>query len=182
MSASFPRVGRFTKGYKVLDVDNFLARARAAYEGNDSSFDPAEATSVQFELERGGYEMEAVDEALDRLLDAFALRHRDLKIQEIGEAAWIRSLTERAEELMERLKRPSTLRFKPAQEGERAYDMQDVDDLCDQLLAYFTKGHAMSVDDVRRSAFRTRKGSVGYQEAVVDVYLDHVAEVMASVP
>ena len=74
------------------------------------------------------------------------------------------------------------MRFAPAAQGEPAYDKGDVDALCDQLVAYFTDGHPMSVDDVRRAAFGRRRGPEGYREAVVDVYLDHVADVMASVP
>ena len=84
--------------------------------------------------------------------------------------------------LKERLVRPAGDRFAAAAHGEPAYDKADVDALCDQLVAYFTDGHPMSVDDVRRAAFGRRRGAEGYREAVVDVYLDHVADVMASVP
>ena len=182
MSTAFKRAGRFTFGYNVEEVDDFLLRARAAYEGRDGSFQPADVITAKFSTERGGYDMLAVDEALARLSDAFALQYRDEAIERDGEEAWIAALTERAEVLQERLSRPAGERFRPAGQGERAYDREDVDALCDQLHAYFTDGFAMSVDDVRRAAFRARKGAEGYQEAVVDVYLDHVADVMASVP
>lgn len=182
MSAAFERVSRFRKGYNVQEVDQFLARARAAYEGRDPQFTPSDVITASFTTENGGYDMRVVDEALDRLSDAFALQHRDDAIARDGKEAWIDALTKRAEVLRERLERPAGQRFRPAETGERAYDRADVDALCDQLLAYFTEGYAMSVDDVRRSAFRARKGADGYQEAVVDVYLDHVADVMASVP
>lgn len=182
MSAAFERVNRFRTGYNVREVDEFLTRARAAYEGRDPSFQPADVITASFTTERGGYDMRVVDEALDRLSDAFALQNRDAAIERDGRDAWVASLTERAEVLRERLERPAGQRFRPADEGERAYDRAEVDALCDQLLAYFTEGYAMSVDDVRRSAFRARTGPDGYQEAVVDVYLDHVADVMASVP
>lgn len=182
MSTSFERVSRLSTGYDVREVDEFLARARAAYEGRDASFSPSEVASASFSEERGGYSMRVVDEALDRLSDAFALRERDAAIAARGEDAWIRELTERAESLKERLERPAGERFAPGREGELSYDRDDVDGLCDELVAYFTQGHPMSVDDVRRAAFRRRKGADGYSEAVVDVYLDHVADVMASVP
>lgn len=182
MSTSFERVSRFGTGYDVREVDEFLARAREAYEGGDASFSSSEITGASFASERGGYSMRVVDEALDRLSDAFALRERDEAIARGGEDAWIRDLTARAETLKERLERPAGQRFAPARDGEVSYDRADVDALCDELIAYFTEGHPMSVDDVRRSAFRRRKGADGYSEAVVDVYLDHVADVMASVP
>lgn len=182
MSTSFERVSRFANGYDVREVDEFLARARSAYEKHSADFDPTEITSVSFGTERGGYALHVVDEALDRLADAFALRERDAAIAARGEDAWVRDLTARAEVLKERLERPAGQRFAPAREGEVAYDRDDVDRLCDELVAYFTEGHPMSVDDVRRAAFRRRKGAEGYREGVVDVYLHHVADVMASVP
>ncbi|GAB2538897.1 DivIVA domain-containing protein [Brachybacterium huguangmaarense] len=182
MSTSFERVSRFATGYDVREVDDFLARARAAYEKEDGTFEVSEISGASFASERGGYAMRVVDEALDRLSDAFALRARDEQIARHGEEAWIRALTERADGLKERLERPAGQRFAPGREGRPSYDRTDVDALCDELVAYFTEGHAMSVDDVRRAAFRRRKGAEGYSEAVVDVYLDHVADVMASVP
>lgn len=182
MSTSFERVSRLSTGYDVREVDDFLARARAAYEGGDADFEPSEVTTASFASERGGYSMRVVDEALDRLSDAFALRERDAAIAARGEEAWVRDLTARAEKLKERLERPAGERFAPGTGTEASYDRADVDALCDELVAYFTEGHPMSVDDVRRAAFRRRKGAEGYREAVVDVYLDHVADVMASVP
>jgi len=182
VSTSFERVSRFSVGYDMREVDEFLSRARKAYEGRDPSFDGGDITAASFGTERGGYDMRVVDEALDRLSDAFALQARDDAIAQQGEAAWVAQLTERAEVLKERLERPAGERFAPAAQGEPAYDKADVDALCDQLVAYFTDGHPMSVDDVRRAAFGRRRGPDGYREAVVDVYLDHVADVMASVP
>ena len=182
MSTSFERVSRFSVGYDMREVDAFLSRARTAYEGRDPSFTGSDITAASFGTERGGYDMRVVDEALDRLSDAFALQARDDAIAEHGEESWIAQLTERAEVLKERLERPAGDRFAPAAQGEPAYDRADVDALCDQLVAYFTDGHPMSVDDVRRAAFGRRRGPDGYREAVVDVYLDHVADVMASVP
>jgi DivIVA domain-containing protein len=182
VSASFERVSRFSIGYEPGEVDEFLARARSAYEGAEPGFTGTDVSSASFSTIRGGYDMRTVDEALDRLSDAFALRSRDQAIADQGEDVWVRRLTERAEVLKERLERPAGQRFAPAEGKDASYDRTDVDALCDQLVSYFTEGLPMSVDDVRRAAFRRRKGADGYQEAVVDVYLDHVADLMASVP
>lgn len=182
MNAAFERAGRFSQGYSTVEVDEFLSRARAAYEGSDNGFKPSEIITASFTTERGGYDMRVVDEALDRLSDAFALQYRDNAIARDGEEAWVEVLTQRATVLRERLERPEGQRFRPGGEGERSYDRADVDALCDQVLAYFTQGHAMSVDDVRRAAFGRAKGAAGYDESVVDVYFDHVADIMASVP
>ncbi|HLQ79637.1 MAG TPA: DivIVA domain-containing protein [Brachybacterium sp.] len=77
MSTSFERVSRFSVGYDMREVDEFLSRARKAYEGRDPSFDGSDITAASFGTERGGYDMRVVDEALDRLSDAFALQARD---------------------------------------------------------------------------------------------------------
>ncbi len=182
MSNSFERAGRFSNGYSVREVDEFLSRARAKYETGQGEFDPDSISATRFTTERGGYDFDVIDEALDRLSDAFALQKRDAAIAEQGEDAWVDSLLERAEYLRERLDRPIGQRFAPAGTGEPAYDRDDVDALCNQLKAYFAEGLPLSVDDVRRAAFRRRTGADGYREAVVDVYLRHVATVMASVP
>ncbi|PWH06733.1 hypothetical protein DEO23_07355 [Brachybacterium endophyticum] len=182
MSTSFERVSRFSVGYDPHEVDDFLARARTAYEQGGTDFDSSSVTAASFGTQRGGYDMRTVDEALDRLSDAFALQQRDEAIAREGEEQWIGKLTGRAESLKERLERPAGERFAPGAPGEKSYDRTDVDALCDQLIAYFTEGLPMSVDDVRRAAFRRRKGEDGYKESVVDVYLDHVADLMASVP
>src|SRR3954451_3484098 len=68
---TFPRAGRLVKGYDVEQVEAFLSRARAAYE--DSGRGPAMTSwhvrTVGFDLVRGGYDVEAVDAALDRIED-----------------------------------------------------------------------------------------------------------------
>src|SRR5699024_1668052 len=77
VSTSFERVSRVSVGYDMREVDEFLSRARTAYEGRDPAFTGADITSASFGTERGGYDMRVVDEALDRLSDAFALQARD---------------------------------------------------------------------------------------------------------
>ncbi|MBV7411844.1 DivIVA domain-containing protein [Dermabacteraceae bacterium TAE3-ERU27] len=182
MSIEFPRVSVFSKGYSRDEVDEFMRHAQQSYDSGDESFTSDDIVEVTFAMERGGYSMDEVDKVLDRLADAIALRKRDKAIAEIGEEAWVRKLSQRAAELTERLERPEGLRFAPGLEGEVSYDRDDVDALCQRLIAYFGHGHPMSVDDVRLATFRSRKGADGYDEAVVDVFLDHVADIMASVP
>src|SRR5699024_9725818 len=148
--------------YDRREVDQVLSRARTPYAGRDPAFTGADITSARFGPARGGYDVRVVDEALDRHSDAVALQARDAAIAEHGEEAWSAQRTERADLRKERLERPAGDRFAPAAQGEPAYDRADVDALCDQLVAYFTEGLPMSVDDVRRAAFRRRRGSEGY--------------------
>ena len=90
-------------------------------------------------------------------------------------------LTRAASALRGRLERPAGERFNRVEKGELGYDTAEVDALCDRIHGYFTQGRAMSVDEVRRVLFRTRKGSAAYSEDQVDAFIDRVVEVMASV-
>ena len=65
MSTSFERVSRMSVGYDMSEVDEFLARARTAYEDREPGFTGADITSASFGTERGGYDMRVVDEALE---------------------------------------------------------------------------------------------------------------------
>ena len=75
-----------------------------------------------------------------------------------------------------RLQRPDGERFDRGTGFGPAYDAADVDELCHRLLRYFDDGEPMSVDEVRRAVFRTRRGSRGYSEAQVDAFLDRVVD------
>jgi DivIVA domain-containing protein len=45
-----------------------------------------------------------------------------------------------------------------------------------RIVRHFRDGQSLTIEEVRTSAFRTKKG--GYQEAQVDVLLDAVVHVM----
>src|SRR5699024_12057885 len=55
VSTSFERVSRVSVGYDMREADEFLSRARTAYEGRDPAFTGADITSASFGTERGGY-------------------------------------------------------------------------------------------------------------------------------
>lgn len=180
---TFPRTGRLTQGYHVEQVDEFFARARAAYEqnGQRQTVTSADVRKVGFDLVRGGYDVGQVDSALDRLEDAFARREHEAMRQRLGEDGTLEEMTKQARALRGRLVRADGERFDRGHGFAPSYDVGDVDDLCRRLLAYFEDGEPMSVDEVRRSVFRTRRGARGYSEQQVDVFLDRVVEVMAAV-
>jgi DivIVA domain-containing protein len=160
----FPRVTGLAKGYDIGQVDAFLARALS---GAVSS---TEIRAIGFDLVRHGYEVKTVDEMLDRVEDETGRRERDHEQTRLG------SRTLRA-----RLDRPHGDRFPRAAALTAAYDIQAVDELCDQLAEYFDGQLAMSPDQVRTISFRGRRGSRGYAEASVDRYLDQVVEIMTQV-
>lgn len=180
---TFPRTGRFSRGYDVGQVDSFLVRAREAYETLGPGAGPVPLTSADvrataFDLVHHGYVVEDVDVALDRLEDALTEHERQLAVAQRGREAFVEGLAARAQVLQRRLERGPRRRFDRAGLGRTGYAVADVDALCDRLLEYFTQGTQMSVDEVRRAVFRGRRWRAGYGEAQVDAFCDRAAEVM----
>jgi DivIVA domain-containing protein len=171
----FPRVTGLAKGYDIGQVDAFLARALS---GAVSS---AEIRAIGFDLVRHGYEVKTVDEMLDRVEDETGRRERDHEQTRLGSRGFYDLVTSHARTLRARLDRPHGDRFPRAAALTAAYDVQAVDELCDQLAEYFDGQLAMSPDQVRTISFRGRRGTRGYAEASVDRYLDQVVEIMTQV-
>lgn len=181
----FDRVDPGEYGYNVKQVDRFLAKARHFYTSEDNDAQPVtsrDVRSVAFDPARGGYEAQAVDAALDRLEDVFSARERDELIAEEGEEAWLAHIGRISAVLRGRLHRPDGERFRrPKKKRARSYDIDDVDDLCHQLLGYFERDEEMSVDQVRRAVFGSAEGRDGYEETQVDAFMDRVVELMAAI-
>ena len=181
----FNRVESGEFGYNVKQVDHFLARARATYNGtgdDDSVVTSHLVRRTSFEPQKGGYSAQEVDAALDRLEDVFAQRERDALIETEGEDAWLEQVGRLSAILRGRLHREPGERFRrPSRRNAPSYNVEDVDALCTQLLAYFEEDVPMSVDAVRRIAFREAVGKDGYEESQVDAFLDRVVELMASI-
>ena len=69
-AGAFPLAERGQLGYRIEQVDGFLARARATYDGSGAAVDPvtsSEIRHVAFGLKRRGYSARFVDAAMDRL-------------------------------------------------------------------------------------------------------------------
>ncbi len=181
----FERVRRREYGYNIRQVDDFLTEARAYYNDPDQDADPITSKTVRsmaFDPAKGGYEAQAVDAALDRLEDVFAQRERDQLIRDEGEEAWLAEISRMSTVLRTRLHRPVGERFRrPSARKAYSYNVRDVDALCDQLLGYFEQDQPLSVDVIRRAAFREARGRTGYEENQVDAFLDRVVELMASI-
>ena len=91
----FPRVGLFSKGYDCEQVDAFFEDARRAYEGAvpPEQFSAEQVRLATFELKSRGYNIEAVDGAMNRLEAAFVNRDRADSVAAEGEAAWYDSVS-----------------------------------------------------------------------------------------
>ncbi|GAB3842238.1 DivIVA domain-containing protein [Nesterenkonia populi] len=167
-------------GYSREEVDQFMARARAAYDSG-RSMPLAEIREASFSMGPGGYNPAEVDAALDRLEDAFASAERDRYIAAHGEDAWYELLAERAEPLRRRLERPAGQRFREPDAGPAGYRKTEVDELAHRLEQYLDGENPMSVDEIRTVTFAAASGGSAYDEAQVDAFLDRMTEIMASV-
>ncbi|GFZ81578.1 DivIVA domain-containing protein [Nesterenkonia alkaliphila] len=169
------------QGYDRAEVDQFMARAREAYDSG-RGMPLSEIREVSFTMGPGGYDPAEVDSALDRLEDAFAGAERDRYIAQYGEDAWYEELYQRSEPLRARMARPQGQRFRePTAEVGIGYRKDLVDQLTQQLEQYLNGENPMSVDEIRTVTFGVSRGNEAYDEAQVDAFLDRMTEIMASV-
>lgn len=185
VKTTFPIAPQGQLGYDVDEVESFLATARAAYSGGASGgraashVDSTRIRRTAFTMAKGGYSTAHVDAALERLEDAFASREKEQSASGSADATWLADARTTAEEIVARLDRPVGHRFDRVGFLTVGYHPADVDRLVRRLQGYFGDGRALSIDDVRASVFRPKRG--GYREAQVDVVLDAVVDVMLAV-
>lgn len=170
-----------TRGYDIEQVESFLKKARAAYSGAAGSkvVSAEDIRQTAFSMVKHGYAPDQVDAALERLEDAFATRERDRVLRETGDETWFSDARSSAEAIVERLERPTGHRFDRLTFLSTGYDPKDVDQLVSRLKGYFSEGRPLSIEEVRTSVFRPRRG--GYREGQVDLVLDAVVDVMLAV-
>ncbi|GAB3602059.1 DivIVA domain-containing protein [Microbacterium aureliae] len=178
-AATFPRTSGRAKGYDADEVDAFLIRARAAFEGSGTPMTAADVRAVAFTLARQGYVVSAVDEALARIEDAFAAQERERAVSTSGVHAWVGTVKETAQTVLDRLSRPRGHRFDRVGMLRFGYRVDEVDVVADKLARYLETGENVTVDQVRSVAFRMQRG--GYREVQVDAVLDAVVDVMLAV-
>ena len=190
--ATFRRSGRLRRGYSVPQVEDFFDRARRAYEQSaPSAPDGAPAAGpaltsrdvrqVGFDLVLGGFDVEQVDGALDRMEDAFARRESDVLRGPRGADRAMEQVLRQASTLESRLSRADGERFARASGLSLAYDPDDVDELCERLRGYFKGGAAVAPEELRRAVFRSRRGRSGYDEPQVAAFFDRAVAVLVAV-
>ncbi|AXR73833.1 DivIVA domain-containing protein [Auritidibacter sp. NML130574] len=177
-SSPFTRVEKKAYGYQPNQVDEFIARARSAYDGNE--FMAAnDVRDVSFAAVKGGYAPHQVDKVLDRLEDAFRRAERDEFIESHGLEAWNSYLDDSIRELMGRLQRPAGQRFRrPKKSKAISYRVEDVDAVCETLFAHFTDRDTVTAQQLRATTFRAAKGKKGYEEAEVDAFVQAGIELL----
>jgi len=176
----FPLTSGRTRGYRPDAVDEFLARARAAFESEDAGeVDSTAVRTAAFPLVRRGYQVAAVDAALSRIEDAFAAREREQALSRRGARAWVGQSRRLAQEILDRLTRPKGHRFRRVGPLRFGYRVDEVDLVADKIARFLEDGEPVTVDQVRSVAFRMQRR--GYSEAQVDAVLDATVEVMLAV-
>ncbi|GAB2889424.1 DivIVA domain-containing protein [Neomicrococcus lactis] len=198
--ASFPRVSADDYGYAPQEVDAFIARARKSFASNETGPEAMTAEDIRsatFEPAKGGYDAAEVDEALDRLEQAFAGREESTvavatvppsqtaaaRMDDDDVAAAPPAVTELPDDgepldfsdlVRGRLDRPRGERFRaPSNPGAMSYNRDDVDALCDRLVL---NPRALDTQALRDVTFRVTRGDEGYEEAQVDAFLERVIQ------
>jgi DivIVA domain-containing protein len=183
VDATFPRARKNQLGYKTSEVEEFLQRARRAYDGRpapgDAELDSERIRLTAFAMQKGGYSTAHVDAAMERLEDAFAFQERQIASKLHGDEAWLAEARTTAQVVANRLARPEGQRFDRVSRLALGYTVREVDRFADRLTRYFRDGWPIALDDVRGVVFTAQRG--GYRESQVDLVLDAVIDVMLAV-
>jgi DivIVA domain-containing protein len=132
--------------------------------------------NTEFDLVHGGYDLLAVDTAMDRLEDAFAAREIQRQKLFRGDFA-VNDRLERITEIVRgRLDRPKRKKFSNVGFLLRGYDRKQVDLLCAQVADHLNSGNQLHLNVVRRAIFTAKRG--GYVESQVDAFIDRVVEIL----
>lgn len=170
MSTRLPRVSRLRKGYRRSQVDAFLAAVEASLDGRDSPVSALEIRRAGFELARGGYRTADVDQLLDRLEERVVAAGRGGgrrgRLDPRAEVAYLR----------EELTKPDGRRFPRAGALTSGYEVDDVDEFVERLVAALDSGRDVPAAAIRDVRFRPRRG--GYAEDAVDDLLDRVLDLI----
>lgn len=177
MSFSFPLAQPDKPGYEKSQVDSFVAMARSQYaDASQEILTANQLRNTEFDLVHGGYDLIAVDAAMDRLEDAFA--SREIQRQKLfrGDFA-VKDRLERISEIVRgRLDRPKRKKFSSVGYLLRGYDRKQVDQLCAQVKEHLESGTQLQLNIVRRAIFKAKRG--GYVESQVDAFIDRVVEIL----
>jgi len=182
----FARAGETEPGYKRSEVDRLFTRLAEDYEKLSGATELPEdlytsrrIRQVIFREEPGGYKLDVVDRALEKIEERFAKLERSRYIEAYGLDNWERSLVETGELLAGRLERPAGERFRrPSKRRYMGYFVGDVDAVCDRVYAQLNSEEPLDPSVVRHAMFRPASGTVSYDEAQVDAFLDRCIELL----
>jgi DivIVA domain-containing protein len=173
--SAFKTVAKGKLGYAPAEVDSFIARARDQYNNFSAQvLDWRDITGQKFTLVKGGYEIAAVDSAIDKLQDTFAERELGKKSNPFGAPLGNSMLTELRGLLLGRASRPKNKRFAKAGVLGVGYSRKEVDALLTVVQEFLDGDEDLSLDEIRSLNFKVKRG--GYFESQVDAYVERLVE------
>ena len=173
--SNFNRTDANELGYDPADVDPVIDLARRQFaEPTSRVIDASQLRASQFRVVKGGYQIAAVDQALERLDDAFAVNEAKRLTAQRGHHGAFLFLEELKATLLGRAQRPAGHKFKRNPFWVKGYSKHQVDILLATVAGYFEGIDRVSVEQLRRVVFSPRWG--GYVENQVDAYIDRVVE------
>ncbi|HUH52754.1 MAG TPA: DivIVA domain-containing protein [Microbacteriaceae bacterium] len=179
----FPLAKKGKRGYDRRQVENYLEEVKTVFyeptSNHNSKITSKQLREKSFVLKNKGYDPRYVDAALDRLEDLFFERERNLIIETQGRESWDASVNQLLVELLGRLKKPRTARFKKRSFLAHGYRISQVDAALDQIMSVINRAELINVTQIRQVRFHPQRG--GYDEAQVDAFLDGVVEYLLSV-
>ncbi|MDO4919579.1 DivIVA domain-containing protein [Kocuria sp.] len=206
----FPRLPERGWGYDPAQVDDFLDRVGAVMAATGPVSPPEDATGPSspsddaaapvsgdgtvrhvgsrqvrervFDRARQGYDPAAVDAHLDELEDELFARECRAFVAEHGVQRWNEHVELLGQQLLGRLNRPRTQRFRrPEKHRTVGYSVADVDVLCDSLMEHLRASPDVDPRLLRDAVFRPAQGQRCYEEQQVDAFLDRAVEFVLAV-
>jgi DivIVA domain-containing protein len=175
LTAHFPRTTAKKLGYEPVQVDQLIALARQQFAVPGShNIDAKALRTAQFALVKGGYEIAAVDAALDRLDDAFAVQDAKKLVAQIGEHGATERVAELKALLEGRIGRPNRKHFKRNPWWLKGYSLRQVDAMVAAAGEQLAGKMSVPVATLREQTFKPKWG--GYVENQVDAFIDKTVE------
>jgi DivIVA domain-containing protein len=175
MLSAFKKVAKGKFGYEPAEVDAFILRARDQYNNVSAQIlDWRDITAQKFTLIKGGYDVAAVDIAIDKLQDTFAERELSRKSNPFAPSLSGPLLTELRGLLLSRASRPKNRKFSRVGVMSAGYSRKEVDALLFVVQEFLEGEDELAIDEVRSLTFKAQRG--GYFESQVDAYIERLVE------
>jgi DivIVA domain-containing protein len=173
--STFKNVAKSKLGYVPAEVDAFIVRARDQYNNFTSQvLDWRDITGQKFSLVKGGYEITAVDTAIEKLQDTFAERELSRESNPFAASMSGTILTELRGLLLGRAARGKGHYFDRAGVVGVGYSRKQVDALMSIVHEFLEGGESLTLAEVRELSFKVQRG--GYFESQVDAYIERLVE------
>lgn len=172
---AFPSAGKRELGYDKSQVDAFIQRARDQYSRPDSKvIDWRSLNAERFDLVKAGYDIAAVDSAIDKLEDTFAERDIKSPVFQFPVVTNQEKLTDIRNLLLNRMSWPRGKKFERSRGLEVGYSRKSVDRFLELVEEFLEDGNSIDLAELRELTFKIQRG--GYIESQVDQYIDRLQE------